>query len=233
MTMSDQIKPETALRQGLRLACLCAVLMAGSCAAPMNDGSGPFEDPAVNHPIAVEPSYQSLKVSFSAADSGLMPDDAARFERFLENYRDHGNGAISISVPNQGDTRAAASYFAERIAEMGINRDRILVTTHDGGDTRVELNYIAFQASTAPCGDWSKNLADTASNLSSPNFGCSVQHNIAAMVADPRDLIEPRSMEGGDATRRAGVVDNYEKGKPTPADKTADQSGAVSDVGKQ
>jgi pilus assembly protein CpaD len=53
------------------------------------------------------------------------------------------------------------------------------------------------------------------------------------MVANPRDLIAPRDMEGGDATRRATVLDNYEQGKPTAAQKTADQSGAVSDVGKQ
>ena len=233
--MPNQIEPENFLRSALRLTALCAILMAGSCAAPMNGPDSLMEDPAVNHPITVQPSYESLKVSFSASDSGLLPEDSARFSRFVENYRDHGNGAISISAPAGSDTNAAVSYFADRIVEMGINRDHILVTTHDvrDGDTRIELDYVAFQAATEPCGDWSHNLGDTASNTSNPNFGCAVQQNIAAMVADPRDLIEPRVMDGGDATRRAGVLDNYEKGKPTPADKTADQSGAVSDVGKQ
>jgi len=233
--MRHQSETTNFLRDALRLAALCAVLMAGSCAAPMNDASGPFEDPAVNHPITVEPSYQTLKVSFSAADSGLMPDDAARFAHFIDNYRDHGNGAISISVPAGSDTRDAVSYFAGRIAEAGISRDRILVTTHDvqGGDMRVEIDYVSFQASTEPCGDWSHNLGDDAGNLTNPNFGCAVQQNVAAMVADPRDLVQPRALEGGDAARRAGVLDNYEKGKPTPAEKTDAQSGAVSDVGKQ
>ena len=70
-----------------------------------------------------------------------------------------------------------------------------------------------------------------------PNFGCSVQHNIAAMVADPRDLLGPRA-HGCRPMRRAAptVMDHYEKGEVTQADKhTADkateQSGAASDVG--
>jgi pilus assembly protein CpaD len=235
MIMSEQTGSDDFLRGALRLAALCVILLAGSCAAPINDGQGMFEDPAANHPITVTPSYQALKVSFSAADAGLLPDDAQRFTRFVENYRDHGNGAISISVPAGSDTRAAVSYFADRIANMGVPRNRILVATHDvrDGDMRVELDYMSFKAATAPCGDWSRNLGDTASNQTSPNFGCAVQHNIAAMVANPRDLIAPRDMEGGDATRRATVLDNYEQGKPTAAQKTADQSGAVSDVGKQ
>jgi pilus assembly protein CpaD len=233
--MREQNGSDTMWRKALHLAALGAILLAGSCAGPSNDGHAMFEDPAANHPITVSPSYQSLKVNFSAADAGLLPDDAARFTRFVENYRDHGNGAISISVPAGSDTRAAAAYFAGRIAEMGIARNRILVATHDvhDGDMRVELDYMSFKAGTAPCGDWSRNLGVTWRNQTDPNFGCAVQHNIAAMVANPRDLIAPRDMEGGDAVRRATVLDNYEQGKPTAAQKTADQSGAVSDVGKQ
>ena len=49
-----------------------------------------------------------------------------------------------------------------------------------------------YTASTETCGDWSENEAFTADNLTPKNFGCSVQHNIAAMVADPRDLLGPR-----------------------------------------
>jgi pilus assembly protein CpaD len=59
-----------------------------------------------------------------------------------------------------------------------------------------------------------------------------VQHNVAAQVADPRDLVAPEAMTPGDAARRAVVYDNYKNGKPTGATLSADQSGAVSDVAK-
>ena len=215
----------------LRGASLLAVLAAGSCAAPVNDNSGLFDDPTVNHPIQVAPSYRTLKLQFSSADAGLMPDDAQRFDAFVADYMQHGNGAISISAPAGRDASSVIGYFGERLAGAGIPRDRILVGTTASNDGRVELGYIGYQAVTASCGDWSVNLADTASNRASPNFGCSVQHNIAAQIADPRDLIGAQPLGPGDAARRASVYDNYKNGKPTGAEKSQDQNGAVSDVG--
>ena len=66
-------------RNFLRGLSLAAILMASSCAGP-SDGSNPgFEDGARNNPIAIEPSYQSLKLAYSPADQGLSPQDAAQF----------------------------------------------------------------------------------------------------------------------------------------------------------
>jgi pilus assembly protein CpaD len=53
------------------------------------------------------------------------------------------------------------------------------------------------------------------------------------MVADPRDLVAPRGQDAADAQRRMTVLDKYRKGESTPADTTAAQSGAVSEVNKQ
>jgi pilus assembly protein CpaD len=138
-------------------------------------------------------------------------------------------------VPSGAPSNAAITFFAERAAATGISRDKILVSTHDvtNGDYRVNVSYISYSARTEACGDWSEDLAFTAENQTSKNFGCSVQHNIAAMVADPRDLVHPRTFETGDGNRAATIISNYEQGKPTPAQKTNDQSGAVSDVNKQ
>lgn len=220
-------------RTFLRIASLFAVLAAGSCAAPQNDNSGLLDDPEFNHPIQVAPSYHTIKLAFSAPDAGLMPDDAQHFDAFVADFMQHGNGAISVSAPAGRDASAAIAYFGERLANAGVPRERILVGTHDlaAGDYKVELGYIGYQAETAPCGDWSHNLGYTASNRVGPNFGCSVMHNIAAQVADPRDLIAPQPLGPGDAARRATVYDLYKNGKPTGAEKTPDQSGAVSDVG--
>ena len=218
----------------LRLASLVAILAAGSCSAPFNDKDGLVEDPMTNHPIQVEPNYRTLKLSFSAPNAGLMPENSQKFDAFVADFIAHGNGSISITVPSGHDADATIGYFGERMANAGVPRDRILVGTRDkvGSDGRVEIGYISYQASTAPCGDWSTNLAYTASNTINPNFGCSVQHNVAAQIADPRDLITPRDMTPADAARRAVVYDNYKQGKPTGATLTPDQSAAVSDVSK-
>lgn len=217
----------------LKVASLLAVLAAGSCAAPMNDPStGLMDDPDVNHPMTVQPNFRTLDLPFSVSDAGLMPEDAQHFEDFVAAYMAHGNGSISISAPAGGDSGAAISYFGERLASAGIPRERILVGTHPARDGKVELAYIGYDAQVAPCVDWSTNLAEDASNRVAANLGCATQHNIAAQVSDPRDLVTPQPMGPGDAARRATVYGNYKDGKPTGATLTPDQSAAVSDVAK-
>jgi pilus assembly protein CpaD len=223
----------TILKSVLRLAALAAVVLAGSCAAPFNDGDGLMNDPAVNHPIAVEPHFTTIKLSFSAPQAGLLPDDAARLDAFIADYLSRGSGSVSVSAPAGAGAQSALSYFGSRLFEMGVPRSRILVGTHDGPDPRVEIGFIAYSARTDDCGDWSDNLGNTSSNLPAKNFGCSVQKNLAAQIADPRDLVEMRPSDPVDATRRAVVLDKYEKGQITSADKSSSQSGAVSDVNKQ
>lgn len=214
-------------------AALAGVLMASSCAAPVNDGSF-TADPVANHPIAVAPSMESLKLSLASPASGLSPDDEARFSAFVRAYLAYGSGSISISAPRGVGSTDAIHYFGDRLASMGVPEDRILAGTHESaeGDTRVELGYISYSAHTDPCGDWSKNAGDTASNLPMPNFGCASQHNLAATIADPRDLVEPQPLGPADAMRRATVMGKYGKGETTAAQKTQDQSTSISGIGQ-
>jgi len=222
----------------LRAAALASILVAGSCALASNDSHSIGEDGAVNHPILVEPNFRELKVQY-AGPTGMTVGDAAAFDDFLSDYRAHGNGSLGISVPGGPPAHAAITFFAERAAASGIPRDKILVSTHDvaDGDFRVDVSYIAYSASTKTCGDWSENLAYTSDNLTPKNFGCAVQQNIAAQLADPRDLIRPRSSDPADGNRKTVIITNYEAGKPTAAEKrttdmSSEQSAPGSGIGK-
>ena len=213
--------------------CLASVLMAGSCASNAPDATHTALDGAFNHPIRVEPSYQSIKLYYSPADAGIQPTDQARFNGFVSNYEAHGNGSIAVSAPSGMNSQAMIGFFAQRINELGVSKDHILVATHDSpdGDMRVEINYVSYQARTDKCGDWSEDLDYTALNDTPRNFGCAEQQNIAAQIADPRDLIAPRGMDPADGARRASVVSNYEQGKVTQADKHTSDSGVEQSAG--
>lgn len=223
-----------------RFAALAAVLLAGSCAAPGDNDNNVVKtiDPAQLHPITVDPSYHSVRLSFTGHKGELAPEDAAKLDRVAGEYLARGDGSISISVPEGGDASDAISYFGERLATRGVPRSRILVGTHpvNDGDRRVEIGFVAYEAHTAPCGNWSDDITDTENNLPRLDFGCSVQHNIAAMVANPRDLDESRRLDDApDAARRATVLGHYEKGEITQADKhttdkSVEQSGLSSDL---
>ena len=212
--------------------CLAAVLAAGSCTTTFHKDADNFDDPVANHPITVEPSYQSIKVSYNG--STLAPADVPKLEAFLADYRQHGNGKIAISVPASANMQQTVVALANQINEMGISRDRILVASRDAGTggSQVELNYISYQARSTECGNWSEDLAYTADNTTAANFGCANQHNMAMMVADPRDLLGPRAMDGSNAARRQAVIGNYEAGKVTSSEKGSDQKSAISDIGR-
>jgi pilus assembly protein CpaD len=219
----------------LHVVSFAAAMLTGSCTEPSSFVVDPavFSDGAANHPITVAPGYRALKIGYGASAEGLSADDSAQLAHFVAEYLAGGNGALSVSVPSGQGSSEALRYFGARIVAMGVPSSRLLVGTHDAtaNDERVEIGYVAYTAQTAPCGNWSQDGNDTENNLPMPDFGCAVQHNIAAMVADPRDLVTPRDMGPSDAARRATLTKQYETGQTTSAQKTQAQSGAVSQVG--
>jgi hypothetical protein len=56
-----------------------------------------------------------------------------------------------------------------------------------GGSNSHPIVVRSGKAQVAKCGVW-EDVTETSQNLLSPNHGCAVQHNIAAMVAKPSDL---------------------------------------------
>jgi pilus assembly protein CpaD len=216
------------MRNALRAGSVLAVLVAGSCAAP--DEAKLTQDPVVNHPIVVEPSYRTLKLANSES---LSREDTDKLTAFVRDYLANGSGSITVAAPSGPDAPKVIETIGEQLADLGVQRSRILVSQRDqtDADGHVEVGYIRYVARTAPCGNWSVDAADTADNLPMPNWGCSVQQNIAAQVVDPRDLVEPRGMDSADATRRMQILNKYEQGTTTQAQKAASQSAAVSDVG--
>ena len=230
-TLPQTSRSMTLRKHVLRAASVAAVLLAGSCAAPTNDATV-FADGLRNHPITVAPHYQSIHVAFADSAAGLSPEEAAQLSIFVDDYLARGDGAITVSAPRGPNSSAALAYLGDDLVRRGVPRSRILVGMHDsGGDARVEIGFIAYDARSDACGNWSEDASDTAANLPRPDFGCSVQHNVAAMVADPRDLVAPRGMDPGDATRRQAVVGTYEKAQSTASQKAQDQSAKLSDVG--
>ena len=202
---------------------LMSVLVAG-CAYPVNgpEQAVPYTE---RFPITVEPQIQTLRVSVDSA--GLDPASMTGLERFARDYLRNGNGSVRVSTTRR--LPQAANVVADRLVDLGVPRNRIITGVDDvpnAGD-EVKLTFIGYQARTEPCGDWSSNLGYTSANTPPPNFGCATQHNLAAMVADPRDLATPKPLGPDDVQRRLTILDKYRKGETTIAEKKEEQSGAV------
>jgi pilus assembly protein CpaD len=213
----------------LRGCALLAALALGACAYPIN-GPEDAKTVAQRYPITVEPHMEMVRLPFNAARGGLDPASNADLERFARDYLDNGSGALAIAGSLRNPD--APRMIADRLVALGVPRDRILIGNPDTSDSDdLRLSYIRYQAHAEACGDWSVNLASTSANQASPNFGCATQHNLAAMVADPRDLVSPKPLDPNDAQRRLTVLEKYRKGETTVTAKAAEQSGAISQVG--
>ena len=63
------------------------------------------------------------------------------------------------------------------------------------------------------------------------NFGCATQRNLAAMVANPADLVQPRGSTPAYQGRRTVVLDKYRKGDSTATNYPNENKGKISSVG--
>ena len=79
------------------------------------------------------------------------------------------------------------------------------------------VGFDTVRAAVPRCGASWASLTRTGTNESSANFGCAVNANLAAQIADPRDIVRPRDMTPADSGRRSVVFDNYRKGLATAA----------------
>jgi len=192
-------------------------------------------DPSQRHPIMVSQQPSSMSVRVARGSQGLTPAQQAKVAAFLERYRasDAGNSKLVISVPSgtANETAAVRAVGGMRrlINDHGFSDASIVVEPYGARDPAapIQLSYLRFVAEGPECGRWTANLATDYRNLPHANFGCAQQHNLAAQVANPADLLGPRTATPSDQERRGVIMEKYAKGKPTGAEKGADESATV------
>ena len=102
----------------------------------------------------------------------------------------------------------------------------------------IKLNYPKVVADAGPCGLWPEDLGPSfrnpiyQENRPYSNLGCAYQRNMAAMVANPADLVQPRPESPSYTTRRSTVLGKYSRGEATATVYPDADKGKISDVGK-
>jgi len=216
---------------------------AAGCTSPLTNGPEHAIDIHNTYPITVEPQVATLVVRVDDGLQSLARGEEQRVQAFAERWKMRGQGVINAAMPtgtpNQPAALAALDELKRVLASTGVDQTSVQYTSYRAasGDAQapITLSFVTYAASSPECGkDWSQNLAFAPRNLPWPEFGCSTQHNFAAVVSDPRDLVEPHAADTADANRRSTVLEKYRAGQSTatPSADKAD-SGQVSTVGQQ
>jgi len=204
---------------------LTAILGLSACAAP----SKTLAPSKIRNAITVAESIERLELYTRPNGLELSARDKLAVAQFLDGYGRSGEGPLFVNRPSNAvsglGTQQAEAIIRGLMAQNGINPNAVQTgqyASYPGSPAPVVVSYRILRAIPADCREMS-NQTDTFSNQSTPGFGCFQSANLAAMVTDPRQLLEPYAAGQPNAQRRQVVYDRYIQGEPTAAQINPDQ----------
>ncbi|XIA67695.1 CpaD family pilus assembly protein [Bradyrhizobium sp. TZ2] len=203
-------------------------------------------DYRLRHPIAVQEADRSIVVFVGRGRGGLSATQRADVMGLAESWMSEGTGVISVDVPvDTPNARAAQDSLREiqaTFSAAGLPPRAVNVRQYRPEDPRhmaaIRLNYPKISAVAGPCGLWPEDLGPSILNKgyfdNKPyyNHGCSNQRNLAAMVDNPSDLVQPRPETPAYMPRRSVAFDKYRKGTSTATTYPEADRAKLSDTGK-
>jgi pilus assembly protein CpaD len=245
MTTPPPLDRKRALRLGGALVGIALALGACQHADEAITASIP-DDYKQRHPIAIEEANRSTVVFVGHARGGLTASQRADVMGLGSTWMHEGTGAIHIDVPTgTPNARAAQDSLREieaMLAAAGVPPRGIIVRRYRPEDSRflppIRLTYSKIAAVAGPCGLWPEDLGPSIRNKSwfdnKPyyNFGCASQRNLAAMVDNPSDLVQPRPETPAYTMRRNAAFEKYRKGTTTATSYPESDKAKLSDTGK-
>lgn len=189
-----------------------------------------YYNPREEHPITVSKSDLSMSIDVGRNDTRLAPYKLNELRTFLHYYRDQGTGRINVTLPTnsyyQGAVHQVLGDVQKQMEDMSLGAEVISVKRYSGRGDKYPTIHLSFQRHVAKgpdCDGWNENLNQSENNRNSHYWGCASQKNMAAMVANPRDLKGPRGWSPRDSRRRDMASDKWIKGEVSSATRSEDE----------
>lgn len=190
------------------LALLAPALLLGGCAGY----NGSLD--SVHQPVVAR---QDLTLDLQAENGLLAPGEDRRLAEWMAAMEPRYGDRVAIDDGGDGSTgRAQVAAAAGRYGLL--LADRAPVTGRPEGTDSVRIVLTRTTASVPGCPDYAHPTMMTADASTSSNFGCATAANLAAMIADPADLV--RGVPG------SPLADPLTAGKAIGAYRAARPSGA-------
>ena len=192
------------------LASLLPALLLGGCMGTENRGLE-----SVHQPVVTRSDYA---LDLGVAGGALAPGEQQRLAGWMTTMRLGYGDRVAIDDP------AAEGYRARTDVAAVVARYGLLLSSDapvtpaplTPGSIRVVVSRM--RAAVPRCPDWSRDSTDDFTANTSSNYGCAINRNLAAMVANPADLV--RGAPGAETTDAAlsyKAIDTYRKKAPSGA----------------
>jgi pilus assembly protein CpaD len=192
--------------RSLLLPLLVPTLLLGGCGGTRNRGLESVHQPVV--------ARQDYVFDVQTGGAGLASGEQRRLDGWLRSLR-LGYGD-KVAVDDPAGVPGARDEVAQAVAAYGLlvgDERPVTAAPVQPGTVRVVVSRM--KASVPGCPDWSRNASFEPDNHTSSNFGCSINSNLAAMIADPEDLVHGRGETETDPIRSAKAIDAFRRAAPS------------------
>ncbi|QIL02790.1 hypothetical protein G7078_08350 [Sphingomonas sinipercae] len=192
---------------------LCLLLVASSLSACAQTGEIPAARgvSAVNEPVL---SRAAFTYDLSAPAGVLPPQEVARLDSWFRTLNLGYGDSIYVDGPYADSVRGQVAQIAGAYGMAVLPSAPVLTGAIGEGAVRVIVSRT--RAEVPGCPLWNPAPSFNYSNTSTPNYGCAVNSNMAAMVANPEDLFHGRDSGGlGDTQTASKAVEYYRTAPPT------------------
>jgi len=145
---------------------------------------------SVHQPVIQRTDY----VYDVAGQGGLERSDLQRLAGWFEAMKLGYGDRVSVDASSAGDTPAARDAVASLAARFGLLlEDTAPLTAGEIAPGNVRVVVSRIRASVPNCPDWSRASQPDMTGHASSNYGCATNSNLAAMIANPEDLVSGKS----------------------------------------
>jgi len=199
-------KKEQTMRRSIALLAL-ATALAG-CVTPNPESRGVA---TVNVPVVSRADYA---LDLAAPGGSLPSSEAGRLDGWFRSLQLGYGDSIYVDGPNAYEAKADVARVAGKYGMLVSNGAPVTEGAIQPGTVRVVVSRA--RASVPGCPNWSVPSQPNLENASMSNFGCAVNANLAAMVANPEDLVHGQEGSGvGDTLTASKAVESYRKAAPS------------------
>lgn len=167
---------------------------------------------SVHQPVV---SQNSFALDITTGPGGLSSTEQRRLTGWFEAMNLRYGDRVAIDDPLASEsTRAGVEQVLGRFGLL-ISADAPVTPGYvNAGTVRVVLTRATAQVPHCP--DWSAHSETNVNNATDPNYGCAVNSNFAAMVANPNHLLKGASDQSTTMTMTSNkAIGSYREQKPT------------------
>jgi len=221
-------------QSSVRFFALLAPLMVLSACATTGQPQTAAAPPALptdQYPLMAERQVRS--VSFRINPDGLSENQRRALDQVASDASWTRGDAVDVDIITASDPGAVAA--GRRIGDYLAGHDVAAETLSQASKPDqpadiVTVNLTFYRSVVYACNQAWENLTATRNNMTYANFGCAVNSNLAAQIADPRDIGRAARATSSDALRKSEILGKYRKGEVTSAAKDEQATGTISDA---